>query len=166
MATLDHTVAHKSKAGKLYTLASMGPGVRSHFAKLLKARAWRELDQQKEGMDVDRYTRLESSIMRDMGAGAYEWGDSIHVAMSARQEAILEALARMRSTDPDATEKDIETLVNEIGWERLRAIMAQADGPKLPNEQAPRTDGAKQESMTNGSSEKSSEDTQGKTQPE
>jgi hypothetical protein len=166
MAVIDHTVvltikpaepgpADKPNPPKVYRIVGMGPLVRAHFVQILKTRAWAELDRQAQYVIPSRFNRLESSVMRDMTAGKYEWGDEIHNSIEGTKAgATAMLLARLKAANPDANDDDVETLVNKYGWDRLIGYMNQADGPPLPNSPAPATSGA--ESMTSNSSGPSS----------
>lgn len=139
-----------------YYVCGMGPTVRAHFAQLQKESAWAELDRQSAAMRADRYLRMEQSIMRDMTAGAYEWGGAVHRStMDSPGATRTELLARMRASTPDASWEDADAVINELGWERVEAVMREADGPALPKGQAPT--GPKPDPLTtSGSSDRSS----------
>lgn len=175
MAVLDHTAtitippddpgpADRPNPPRIFRLAGMGPLVRAHFVRILIERAWARLDQQAQYVNGARFNRLEAALMRDITAGKYEWGDDIHNSIEgtkAGETALL--LARLRATFPDHTEEDVETLVNKLGWQRLYAYTAQADGPALPNGLTPEPAGAK--SMTKESSGLSAETSPEPTRP-
>jgi len=103
--------------------------------------------------------------MRDITAGAYEWGGSIHAETMLGYQAgeVAEAIARLRVYHPEATEEDVTKIVNAVGWDRLRMLMNEADGPEIKKEGS-RTEapGANPPTM-NGLSEKSSDGSPVKT---
>lgn len=157
---------NQPKTPKTITLrfAGMGPTVRSNFARYIKQWAWQQLDSQRAIVGPDRWLRLEANLWREMSAGSYEWGDRIHVdhMEGARSGVVAEAIARLRYYHPEADEPLVVAIVEHIGWERLRKIMDQADGPELKNDPTPQSGGAK-ESPTNGLSQVSLNDSAGRT---
>jgi hypothetical protein len=109
MAVVDHTVvltikpaepgpAERPNPPKVYRIVGMGPLVRAYFVQILKTRAWAELDRQAQYVIPSRFNRLESSVMRDMTAGKYEWGDEIHNSIEGTKAgATAMLLARAES---------------------------------------------------------------------
>jgi hypothetical protein len=154
VATVDHTVTltvepaepgptDRPNPPKVFRIVGMGPKVRAFFVQILKTRAWAELDRQALFVTPNRMNRLEAYLLRDMAAGKYEWGDEIHDSIDGTRAGFTALLlARLKAANPDAAESDVETLVNKFGWEKLQAAMTQADGPPLPNPQAPEAAGA------------------------
>jgi hypothetical protein len=150
-------------ADRNHSVFGMGPGVRAHFVQLLKQRAWAELDSQRHMMPADRHRRLEDGIMAKMAAGLYEWGEEIHQQIDGTEiGGRLLLVARLRVTNPLATEADAEALIKEYGWKRIVAACEEADGPRdfLPNPPAPEPKTSGATPTTSPSSAESSGSTQ------
>lgn len=151
MAALDHTVTvelppmetatdGRPNPMRVYRIAGMGPGVRSAWVRVVKDRAWAELDSQAERMPVSRYNRMEASLMREMAAGMYEWQAEIHQTIDGTKAGMTaELLARLRvgTSNPDLHPSIIDELIDRYGYGRLMKLVAQSDGPSLPNGQTP-----------------------------
>ena len=128
---------------KVWRFGGMGPQVRANFARVLKERAWRELDIQRQYVDAPRFNRMESALTIAMTSGKYEWGDDVHQSIAdSRAGTIATAIARLLVYHDEVSEKDVEAIVEAVGWERLVRVMAQADGP-IPNGQPRVNPGAK-----------------------
>lgn len=145
----------------------MGPAVRAAFVRILKDKAWSELDKQgRAGMPVSRYNRLETAIFTAMAAGKYEWLDDVHNGIDGTPAGFrLELLARLRvGTGDEHLHESVTTeLIEKYGFERLTKLVQQADGPTLPNQPSPEATEAtgetgEQKSMTNNSSRPSRKD--------
>lgn len=152
MSAIDHTVTvelppiepvtnGKPSPPRIYAIAGMGPGVRAEYVRILKQRAWQELDRQATSMPVSRYNRLESSLMQAMGAGKYEWEGEVFYSISGTEPGFkMELLARIRvGSDEILPDELADELVEKIGLDRLHAMFRQADGPESKNALTPAT---------------------------
>lgn len=126
-----------SPTTKSYTLSGIGPQVRTLFARVLKARAWAELDSQRDMVEATRFRRMESDVALAMSAGDYDYGGLIHGKIEETRVGVtVMAIARLRVYHPDANEQTVTDIVNAVGWDRLIDVMISADGPP-PKEKAP-----------------------------
>lgn len=126
------SVRTKDKDGKerIHPISPMGPSIRAHYVRLMKEKAWAELDRQRTLVDEARWGRMEETVTRDMMAGRYDWADEMQLRQSnTRTGFVLELLARLLPANPDADTDTVEELVNAVGWERLGKLMQAADGP-------------------------------------
>lgn len=130
----------KPNPERVYHVAGSGPGVRVQYVRILKDRAWEELNEQADRMPISRYNRLELGIFREMGAGKYEWGGEVHQSLDGTPDGLkVELLARLRvgSNQPDLHRSVIDELLDRYTLETLARLMTRADGPALPNGQTP-----------------------------
>jgi hypothetical protein len=138
-------------------VAGNGPAVRATFVKLLKERAWEQLEQQRLTMDAGRFVRLEAALFQDMAIGLYEWGDKVHDKIAdslSGFKLMFEARALVASHElPDGL---IDAAIEQYGYDRLEKVMLLADGKPLPKGTSPDRAG-ENGSPTNGSPAKSSE---------
>jgi len=63
--------------GKTWTLTHVGPGIRARYSAWVKARAQRELTQQKPYLDEVEYRERMASLQEQQTAGAYNWGSPL-----------------------------------------------------------------------------------------
>lgn len=65
--------------GQAWTLAHVGPGIRSKFSAWLKARARQGLREEREAgsLDADGYREESDALKARFDAGAYNWGSPL-----------------------------------------------------------------------------------------
>lgn len=161
----DEKTGQETDRNFTLAIAGNGPAVRATFVKLLKERAWGQLEQQRPTMDAGRFVRLEAALFQDMAIGLYEWGDKVHDKIADSLSGfrlMFEARALVASHElPDGL---IDAAIEQYGYDRIEKVMLLADGKPLPKGTSPDPTGANG-SQTNGSPVKSSETSPAPTQP-
>lgn len=78
--------------GRTWTLSHVGPGIRARYSAWLKARARRELTQQKPYLDEPEYREALASLQEQQTSGAYSWGSPLSPrAIGSAVQTMLES---------------------------------------------------------------------------